>query len=423
MPHRHSCIAFLATALLIVTTRDLHAVQAQSAEQAQRMAILDSVERFLAERYANFPDRVASRRIDLPALHARSDSAFRHARSDADVRKAIESLIAAFGDGHLRLVPATRSRETRSATRSEPGIAVQTSAESACRSWGYGTARSRSAFAGVEGYASLPRLGAPFERGIVQRPDGRIAILRIDTFGLEPHAWACTRAWSDWQRRATATHCDEACAERLRAEIAEIIAIGLREVVAQLAAIGAGTLVIDLTGNGGGTEWVSRAVRAVSVHPIPPTRVAEVRPQPDCDPMRAWRTAGVAPCDVRVPRGLDASDARFSAVGPWAQRIVVVIDRNTASAAEQFAANLVDHAGAAAVGARSYGSGCGYTSRNRPLRLADLELELLAPDCSRFRPDGSNEVDGIAPTLDVGWQPDDNARRRAERVIERLLRI
>ncbi len=390
------------------------------------VALLDSIERFLAERYANFPDRVADLRLDLPALHDRTDAALRAARSDGDTRRAIEAMLAEFRDGHLRVQPTRRRSVASSGDEAEAAIPARNAAAAVCRAWGYGNARSRTTFSGLDGYESLPRVGAPFERGLITRDRTRFGVLRIDSFGLEPHAWACTEVWESWSARNAGASCDDHCAQQLRAEIAQRIADGLREAVGQLAASGAHTLLIDLSGNGGGTEWASRAARAVSTQRIPATRVGEVaapaRSAP-CDPLRAWRDASAKPCDFRAMRSLDTTDARLAATGPWAARLVLVIDGGTASAAEQFAANLIDHAGAEAIGARSYGSGCGYTSGNRPLVLRDLSIEIVAPNCSRFRKDGSNEVNGIVPSLDAGWRDGDGAKRRAELVFARLLRI
>lgn len=417
-------ILFVALfSICIGTVGGLRVAQASSAGQVDTAALLDSVERFLAVRYANFPDRVADLKIDLPALHARTDSSLRVARRNTDVRRALEALLATFQDGHLRVQPARRTRSVPSATEQSPPISARTTASSVCRTWGYGSARSRSAFTGLDDYTALPRTGTPFERGVIARDGRRIALLRIDTFGLDPHGWACTSAWEAWAQRQPDASCDDECAEQLRAEIAQRIADGLRATVSQLHDADADLLIIDLSGNGGGTEWVSRAVRAVSTQRIPATRVATVASPAaaDCDPMRAWRVPSATPCDFRVQRALDSSDARIDATGPWSGRIAIVIDRGTASAAEQFAANLIDHAGAESIGARSYGSGCGYTGGSRPLILAEPSLEIVAPNCSRFRKDGSNEVNGIAPSLDAGWREGDSARRRAERVIERLL--
>jgi hypothetical protein len=420
--HPRILVAALLTLLGVSLLASRSTADAQTGRQVEQRALLDAVERFLSERYANFPDRVADLSIDLPALHARTDSALQQARNGAEVKRALEEMLGTFRDGHLQV------RTLRPSTTSDPSgsqdeaVPARSDARSVCRSWGYGSARSRSSFQRLDGYRSLPRVGLPFERGVIERGGQSFAILRIDSFGLEPHASTCTTVWRGWQEQTTSTHCDGSCAETLRAQIASTLADSLRAALVQLANTNAATLVIDLTGNGGGTEWVSRAVRAISTSRVPPTRVAVVATagQTACEPLRAWRDSAARPCDYRVSRSLDSSDASLNATGPWSRRIVIVMDGGTASAAEQFAANLIDHAGAQSIGARTYGSGCGYTSSNRPLALVEARLEILAPNCSRFRKDGSNEVNGIAPMLDAGWSGNDNPARRAELVLRRL---
>lgn len=385
--------------------------------------VLESVERFLAERYANFPDRVRTLRVDLPALHARTDSALRAARSDAESRRALEAMLATFRDGHLSLRRIPPRVGTSEGSRASQGVSSRAAAAEVCGAWGYGRSRSRTMFSSLEGYTPLPRDGAPFERGTLDWSGARFAVLRIDTFGLDPHAASCAAAWQNWQASATSATCADACADSLRAVIGQIIADSLRSTVAQLANSGARTLIIDLTGNGGGTEWVSRAVRAISVHRVPPMRIATLQsatPAGSCDPMLAWRDRTAVPCDFRTTRPTNSRDAALEATGPWRGRLVVVIDRNTASAAEQFAANLIDYAAAESIGERSYGSGCGFTSANRALPIPSLMLELRAPDCSRFRADGSNEVDGITPSILADWGDARSARRRAESLLRRL---
>lgn len=433
MPRHLAVLLITLLAISIGTVGGLRVAQAGASEQVDTTALLDSVERFLAERYANFPDRVADLKLDLPALHARTDSSLRAARSNTELRRAIESLLATFQDGHLRVQTARRTSVASSAGEPSPPISARAAVSSVCRTWGYGSARSRSSFTALDGYRAFPRSGLPFERGVFVRDGRKIALLRIDTFGLGPHSWTCTSAWVEWTKRQPDASCDDDCAEELRAEIAQRIADGLRAAVSQLADTGADLLIIDLTGNGGGTEWVSRAVRAISSERIPATRVATIPSRASsssftqnaaaCDPIRAWRFASAAPCDFRVQRAMDSSDARLDATGAWMGRIAIVIDGGTASAAEQFAANLIDYAGAVSIGARSYGSGCGFTSGNRPLVLRELNLEIVAPNCSRFRKDGSNEVNGIVPSLDAGWRDGDGAKRRAELALQRLLRI
>jgi len=129
-----------------------------------------------------------------------------------------------------------------------------------------------------------------------------------------------------------------------------------------------------------------------------------------------------APCDppapppspqasaLPVPRGCTlfggASDPprRRGLVGV---PLSILINRRTASAAEQVAAVLRDNGAATLVGERSLGAGCGYIDGGGEVRLRHSGLKVRTPNCARFRLDGTNEVDGIEPDATVPWAAGD----------------
>ena len=112
--------------------------------------------------------------------------------------------------------------------------------------------------------------------------------------------------------------------------------------------------------------------------------------------------------------------ATYEAVSAWNGPLAVLVDGNTASAAELFAATLKDSGRATLIGSRSYGSGCGYTDGGIPITLKRSGVQLKVPDCVRLRADGSNEVAGIVPDIAIGWQRGDAAAARATRATAAL---
>jgi carboxyl-terminal processing protease len=106
----------------------------------------------------------------------------------------------------------------------------------------------------------------------------------------------------------------------------------LRHAVRKVEREGAEGIVLDLRGNGGGL--LEEAVLGASVF-LPKDEV------------------------VVTTRSRTQGRAMYTTVGDDlpARPLVVLIDRNTASAAEILAAALVDDAGAKTVGTRSYGKG------------------------------------------------------------------
>ncbi len=100
-------------------------------------------------------------------------------------------------------------------------------------------------------------------------------------------------------------------------------------------------------------------------------------------------------------------------------RLFVLVDRGTASAAEYFAAMLRDNGAVTVVGEKTFGSGCGYTSGGLKLSLPNSGLRVLMPDCVRYRKDGSNEVEGVTPDLNV-WEKDDGRAARLGKLLRAL---
>lgn len=108
------------------------------------------------------------------------------------------------------------------------------------------------------------------------------------------------------------------------------------------------------------------------------------------------------------------------AEGVYAGRLLVLVDRGTASSAEYFAAMLRDNRAATVVGEPTFGAGCGYTNRGIPAVLRRSGARVKIPDCVRVRADGSNEVAGITPDVLIPWRRNDSPYQRVKRVSDVL---
>jgi carboxyl-terminal processing protease len=165
----------------------------------------------------------------------------------------------------------------------------------------------------------------------------------------------------------------------------------VRRAVERVRRLGAEGLILDLRGNGGGL--LEEAVLNASIFLPKGTRVVSTKS----------RTQG---------------DAVYDALGDNLppQPIVVLIDRNTASAAEILTAALAEEAGAVVVGTRSYGKGVFQQevslSNGGALKLTIGEY---------YTPNGENLAGhGIHPDVYVRDDPRtnrDEARERALRVL------
>jgi hypothetical protein len=170
-----------------------------------------------------------------------------------------------------------------------------------------------------------------------------------------------------------------------------------------------------------------------------------------CDLSSAWTDRELAigrkplPCTTLVTGGLyatgaeaglppppaDATDAdgllfRVNFYGPapvgvTRLPIVIVVNGETHSAAEQFAAVLRDNGRAHVVGTPTAGAGCGtYTDKGTGFTLPATGAEVHVPDCVRLRADGSNERRGIVPDRLIPWAPSDSVLQRAQKTLHSL---
>jgi C-terminal processing protease CtpA/Prc len=94
---------------------------------------------------------------------------------------------------------------------------------------------------------------------------------------------------------------------------------------------------------------------------------------------------------------------------------MILVDGDSASAAELFTAMLQDAKRARVVGSPTLGTGCGWTLPRAPVTLQHSGGQLFMPDCARLRADGSNELDGIQPQLLIGFRTYDSAAQRVRR--------
>jgi hypothetical protein len=86
-------------------------------------------------------------------------------------------------------------------------------------------------------------------------------------------------------------------------------------------------------------------------------------------------------------------------VGLYRGPLFVLMDDNTASAAEQLVNRLKMAGRGVLLGRRTLGAGCGYTNGGLDVVLGRSRLRVRMPDCVRYLASGDNEVAGIAPDV------------------------
>lgn len=321
----------------------------------------------------------------------------------------------------------------------------------------------------------------PFLSGTVEVRGRRLAILRIPLLSSEAYPELCAATW-DAQRKsespcdadcqdAFSLEVDFALTEGLARQAEALAATGASTLLVDLSGNGGGSSVAEplartLTplplrrpdwGFVRHPHWAKRFERMDDDFVVDLARpsllplqrellvtargeVARLRAlaETPCDLSTIWRRgAPPPPCSnvVRMPAlvpyaapgSLDELDTKGWLFNPsqyryregaWRGELIVVTDGNTASASEEFAAILKDNGAARLAGAPTLGIGCGYTNGGITLELPALGMTVRAPDCVRYRADGSNEAEPIRPDLPAGWADGDDAATKARKVID-----
>lgn len=406
----------------------------------------------LASHYANFEDQIRVRRIDLPALAARQRKALQDATDDTGRRAAIEGLLRQLRDPHVRIdwnpLPAGHAPEP------------------VCAAGMNGGREGRLQWSRWPAFTPLADEAARiFSAGLLRRPDGRrLGIVRLGLFIESTYPAACAEAARALALAADAP-CDTSCSEHRDAIAARVLDAALERTVRALRAAGATMLVLDISDNGGGSDWNEAVARRLAgplrsahigmlkhpawqdwvdnqlrtVGPDAPEaarwrRVREQLAQP-CDLAAAWSDREMAlggrplPCSTLIHGHLHT----LGTTEPWGPQVppgvnrlplVLLVNEETHSAAEQFAALLQDNRKARVIGSVTAGAACGtFTARGTSFVLPRSGARVHVPDCVRLRADGSDERRGIVPDVLVPWAPSDSPWLRTAKAAEALARL
>ena len=460
---------FLAAALVVCPVP----AAAQQFDPRPWLEDLEQMRQAFHEKYANLDWLENEREIRLDPLFDQAAAAIRKAPSDAAVRSMFDRLPRKLGDGHVEIDwprPAPSASALAAPSAPLPDL---------CKGIGYdqrqngkGTAQS------LPGYAPLPPGDNPLAAGTVVSGGEKVGVLRIGIFQPQGYPELC-RAAVRGLSIPSDKPCDDECQNKIVTWAYNDLTIGLEDRIRQLKAAGATVLLVDITNNGGGSEWAEAAARIFSPKLLVSERRGFVRGEHWA---KQWRE--LAATLREVAKGASRADRQsllqyaaeadaalreaqtpcpsttgscerlgragystgligaarvgnfngredwavhvFSPAqfpyhdGVWDGPLIVLVDQETWSAAEEFAAVLQDNKAAVIMGARTGGAGCGYTWGGTPTRLKNSGAILKLPDCVRFRADGSNEVRGILPDEVVALRADDGARFRAKLVAEKL---
>ena len=354
------------------------------------------LKRDMAQGYANLDWMVERRGLDLVALDRDTSAALQGAHSHVRAFLALRRFTRAFADPHLRLVPGERS-DAVPATGSAPVTAATAAAEEVdppagkdCGAAGYeeGEHAFEFPFASMAGWTPLQ--GGDFPTGLL----GDVGVLRIAQFGEDQYVGACAQVF----RAGIGTHA-------LKLAVRELQQRRLAQAIRELQRRGARRLLVDVSGNGGGTEWVTEVVALLTDREL--TRAQARLVAPGCDRSAMW-VGAPAPCPVLQAA---AGRASLQGTGAWAGPVLILADRRTGSASEDFIAWLQQNRVAKVLGETTNGAGCGYVDGGNRTRLTVAPFDVRMPNCARFLDDGTNEIEGIRPDVVLPMSSDDAAEK------------
>lgn len=470
--------ALRANLLSAVTALGLAALSASAAaptfDPAPWLDDLAQAKDAFANKYANLEWAQLDADPRLADLIAQTEARLRAAGSDADARAAFDRLARSLGDGHVRIDwPAPP----------QPATASTVSTPDTCINYVPSHAAAPLAGQAL-GYQPLATpQSAVFPAGVIPVGRQRVGVLKIGLFGPHATPAYCHAAAAALHI-AEGKPCDGVCADLIDHWASVRMTEDFAAQIEALKSAGAGVLLVDVAGNGGGSEWAETAARMltpirIAAEPLGFVRgphwtrklaalelalrgFAKTASSPDrtellrladqagaakavaetrCDsaPLWAgarpacawlggglWATGLLASADPTALRGKPWAGLVFHAAevpyreGVWQGPLIVLVDRWTGSAAEEFAAELQDNHAALLMGEATYGAGCGHTDGGTPTRLTHSGATLELPDCARLRADGSNEVRGVVPDLLVGFHKSDNARLKTADFLARL---
>lgn len=365
-------LGFVATAGLValadLTTFDRAAWQADYARLKDGMA----------QGYANLDWQVEHRGLDLVALDRETSARLDGAYSHVQAYRAIRDFVATFRDPHLRLAFG-RVPDHATVLPQQSSADGGTNPPASCSDYETADLATGLAYPSAEGWRHIESINFP--AGMI----GNTGLLRVAEFGERNYRAACDGAVMPGMDERELQLATRAALNR-----------ELEATLAALKAAGAKRLVIDVTGNGGGSEWSTEMAALFGSGEM--FRRHPALANPKCNRSSIWR--GEAVCSVYG----DAPELeRLIGGNLWDGPIVLLGDRNSASATEEFIVWLKDNGRARFAGQRTMGAGCGYIDGGNAFGFEALSIHIMMPNCSRFTGDGSNEIEGIAPDIEVEW--------------------
>lgn len=350
----------------------------------------------MAVGYANFGWMVHNRNIDPYELNKSTSKQIKLARSSEEAKAILKKFAKTFKDPHFRLLFPSGAIKTFES----PVIYKSDRAQMACQKLGPDPIKNEFRFAiPIEGVSA-------FGHRVVPAQNGSIAFIRIPSFHEPSYVKSCESEWENFRQKIKTPICDDQCIDNFSHRLANRLTKHFQSSLLNLKRRKFNALVIDLRGNGGGSGWVSAITRSF----VPDDIVcggAGIIPKAitSCDRVGYWTIPNFeANCEVLAmspPKKCKPDPVYKYQAGIYKGPLFFLVDRGTASSAEEIVAQLKDNLRAKVIGTRTMGAGCGYVDGGNTVNLPHSHGVLKMSNCARFFLDGTNEVEGIAPDIEL----------------------
>jgi hypothetical protein len=438
----------------------------------------------LALNYANLDWAIQTRGLDLKQLSMQTEARLMQARTDGEARKVLDAFLNSFGDGHLYADWNAKKVDPQSPfDKGKVKDTLPLCQQLNFQSQNQSPRINFSLLKGFKEINTEDNKYFPIGI-LTQSPNKKVGVIRISIFSQYAFPDLCELASTELKlvREGKCDEaCEERIeiktANLLTAALTRQIEVlkkgGINELLVDITGNGGGTNWIEpaariLSAKPLQTprqlfishpHWTNQLMKRLELirqdatkgsgkdneaylHAVKRLEAAVTASKSPCDRNGVWENekpacAFIAPVQL-YPQSVLAYarpgslpslpsaqylfyPSRYAYMeGVYKGPLTVLVDANTWSSAEYFAAMLKDNKAARIIGEPTGGAGCGYTNGGIPTYLKNSGARIKIPDCIRLRADGSNEVSGITPDVLIPWRRNDSPYQKAQRVSDAI---
>lgn len=400
----------------------------------------EALKSHLSSSYANLEFILKHYRLNAYELSQKTIKALKLAKTKLEAETALQTFVSAFKDGHFRLTEVKKEVRPSESEEVTTKISSEMSGEKVCEALGFTRDKKFDFRFSTEKVLLADQGGKEFPYLVVETDNKKLGFIRIADFRETVYPNICLAAWASY-KKTVKKNCDTNCQDDFQYNyMRKALVDKFYDSLAALHKANIKTLIVDLTFNGGGSDWVTDITALLSdrdlvcgrsgfvKHPHHLNNFKQLlsdleasRPQDEekivkmktnikkasesCDRSALWNSKNSKlDCSLvayREDETCKYKDLNYPNKQKFKGQLILLVNRHTASAAEDLVARHLDSKTALVVGERTHGAGCGYMNGGIRFKLPKSGLDVRIPDCVREMIDGTNEVAGIRPNIEI----------------------